>query len=81
MDSLLAQTMDEVAAHLPLDGDLLAALRGQPGQPGKMLALLADLEHGNWSTALPILKDMDVDPADAARNYAASLAWAKDILG
>ncbi|NMC50194.1 MAG: HDOD domain-containing protein [Desulfovibrio sp.] len=81
MDALMGQSMAEVAARLPLDGDLLAALRGQPSQPGKMLALLTDLEHGNWNTALPIFADMKIDPADAARQYAASLAWAKDILG
>ncbi len=81
MDALMGQSMTEVAAQLPLDGDLLAALRGQPGQPGKMLALLADLEHGSWNTALPIFTGLKINPADAARNYAASLAWAKDILG
>ncbi len=81
MDALTGHSMAEVTAQLPLDDDLLAALRGQPSQPGKMLELLGELEHGNWNTALPIFTDMNIDPAYAARNYAASLAWAKDILG
>lgn len=81
MDSLLGQSMAEVTAQLPLEEDILAALRGEPGPASGMLHLVADLEDGQWSSALSALAAVGVDSAEAARLHAESTVWAKDILG
>jgi len=81
MDALLGQSMSEVAAQLPLSEDILAALRGESGQAGRLLELAADLEGGRFEQALGVLGAAGVDAAEAARIYAQATLWAKDILG
>jgi EAL and modified HD-GYP domain-containing signal transduction protein len=81
MDALLGQSMAEVAAQLPLHEDILAALRGESGRAARLLRLARDLEEGQWTAALDVLQAAGVDAAEAARLYAESTVWAKDILG
>ncbi len=81
MDALLGQSMAEVAAQLPLEEDILAALRGQPGLAGKMLHLVQDLEHGKWTPALAVFAETGMDAEEAARAYTEATLWAKNILG
>lgn len=81
MDALLGQSMAEVAAQLPLEEDILAALRGEPGQAGKLLELAGDIEGGRFEKALDVLSRTGVAAADAAKIHAEATLWARDVLG
>jgi EAL and modified HD-GYP domain-containing signal transduction protein len=81
MDALSGQSMAEVTAYLPLDDDILAALRGEPGDAAKLLHLVGDLENGQWASALDVLVSAGIDSAQTARIYAEAALWGKEVLG
>jgi EAL and modified HD-GYP domain-containing signal transduction protein len=71
LEALLDRPIDEVLASLPLNDDLVAALRDQSGPIGEVLRMVLDGERGDWSACARL----GIDTARISALYLSAIEW------
>jgi len=80
LDVLLAQPMDKLLQHIPLNKSVEAALLSQPSSYWTWLSLVEDIEIGNWEDVMSFLDKRDLNQQLSASNYAEAIIWTQTLL-
>jgi EAL and modified HD-GYP domain-containing signal transduction protein len=82
--SLLGELMDaplsSVLAELPMHNAIRAAILERTGPAALWLALCESLEKGHFEALEQRLRDLSVEPAQAAQHHSQARQWALDML-
>jgi EAL and modified HD-GYP domain-containing signal transduction protein len=77
LDVMLGESWADLAAHLPLSAEVMAAITGRDGELGRALDAVLHYERCEWSgVELP-----GVAPQDFRQAYLDSIAWSRRLLG
>lgn len=79
LDALLQAPMDEVLAGLPLDEDVLAALRSGSGPLASWLDMAHCFEQGEWTRLEGALDRLGVPAELAAESYGQAMEFAASV--
>lgn len=80
LDAMLGIEMESVLEKLPLEDDVIQALRGQ-GELFDLLTLATSYEKGNWDDLAKRLKALGLDAFEAELMYIQSRNWTQKMLG
>jgi len=80
LDAMLGIDMEAVLEKLPLDDNVVQALRGQ-GELFDLLTLATSYEKGNWDDLATWLRALDLDTFEAELMYIQSRNWTQKMLG
>ncbi len=77
---MLSIDMDEVLEVLPLEDDVMLALKGE-GELAELLELATSYEHGDWDKTAVHLGQLNLEIIEAELLYIRSRNWAQQMLG
>lgn len=80
LDVLLAQPMNKLLEHIPLNKDVEAALLSKPSSYWAWLSLVEDIEIANWEDVEEFLEGRSLDREASAVNYTESIEWTQTLL-
>ena len=80
LDALLGQDMSVITSELPLEDEILAALKGEENEAHDWIYLAESVEKGDWSKVNTILSKHGLNAKDGAVKYNMASLWAQELL-
>jgi len=80
IDAIMDQPMETLLTEIPLGDDIKAALRGEEGILGTILAFVSGYERGDWDVVDACREILNLQAADVPDMYMKSLEWANQFV-
>lgn len=79
LDVLLGHPMSQVTKELPLDAEILAALRDEDNAAQRTLRAVVCYEQGRWEEAAALAEGLGIGAETLPDAYADALGWARKL--